>query len=221
MLNVWKYEHLSENLASIGHLFKLCSLCENMSIWMKINFHWSFVWNMLNVWKYGHLIENLTFIGYLCKICSMCENMVIWVKIWLSLVICVKYAQCVKMWPIDALCSISEALYSVSDGHYWKWIVFYLWWKKKGDALYGGVSHIWSKWAHTLSRHISHIKYMWDTLWGYISLLLPWTKMIINRIFSSRSSLHLLHHAHGHTCAHMYYWHAVQTKEGSVGAVSY
>jgi hypothetical protein len=35
---------------------------------------------------------------WLCKICSMCENMIIYVKIWLSIDICVKYAQCVKIW---------------------------------------------------------------------------------------------------------------------------
>jgi hypothetical protein len=36
---------------------------------------------------------------WLCKICSMCENMTICVKIWLSMDICVKYAQHVKIWP--------------------------------------------------------------------------------------------------------------------------
>jgi hypothetical protein len=45
----------------------------------------------------------LTFIGYLCEICSMYENMVIRVKIQPSLDICVKYAQCVKIWPFDVL----------------------------------------------------------------------------------------------------------------------
>jgi hypothetical protein len=54
---------------------------------------------MLNVWKYDHLCKKLIFIGYLCEICSMCENMAISVKIWLSLDICVKYAQYVKIWP--------------------------------------------------------------------------------------------------------------------------
>jgi hypothetical protein len=53
---------------------------------------------MLIVSKYGHLCRNLTFIGYLCEICSMSENMVICVEIRLSLDICVKYAQCVKIW---------------------------------------------------------------------------------------------------------------------------
>jgi hypothetical protein len=40
---------------------------------------------------------------WLCKICSMCENMAIYVKIWLSLDICVKYAQCMKIWPFGVL----------------------------------------------------------------------------------------------------------------------
>jgi hypothetical protein len=35
---------------------------------------------------------------WLCNICSMCENMVSCVKKWLSSDICVKYAQCVKIW---------------------------------------------------------------------------------------------------------------------------
>jgi hypothetical protein len=59
---------------------------------------------MLNVCKYGHLCENLTFIGHLCEICSMCENMAI----------------CCLGSVSDALCVVSEALYSVSDGHYTK-----------------------------------------------------------------------------------------------------
>jgi hypothetical protein len=36
----------------------------------------------------------------------MCENMII----------CVKYAKCVKIWPFDTLCSVSEVLCSFSDG---------------------------------------------------------------------------------------------------------
>jgi hypothetical protein len=81
-------------------LCKICSMCENMAIcvkiWLSLNicvkyaqcvkiwpfvrkfdFHWIFVWNMLNVWKYDNLCATLTFIGYLCEICSMCENMVV------------------------------------------------------------------------------------------------------------------------------------------------
>jgi hypothetical protein len=57
------------------------------------------MWNILNVWEYGHLCENLTFIVYLCEIWSMCENIAICVKIWLSLVIYVKYTQCVRIRP--------------------------------------------------------------------------------------------------------------------------
>jgi hypothetical protein len=36
---------------------------------------------------------------WLCKICSMYENMTICMNFWLSMDICVKYAQCVKIWP--------------------------------------------------------------------------------------------------------------------------
>jgi hypothetical protein len=45
----------------------------------------------------------LTFIGYLCEICLMFQNMAICVKMLLLLDICVKYAQCVKIWPFDVL----------------------------------------------------------------------------------------------------------------------
>jgi hypothetical protein len=105
---------------------KICSMCENMiscvkiwlsmdicvkyaqcvKIWLfvlKFDFQWIFVWNMLIVWKYYHLRKKLTFIGYLCEICSMFENMAICVKMWILLDICVKYAQCVKIWPLDVL----------------------------------------------------------------------------------------------------------------------
>jgi hypothetical protein len=43
---------------------------------------------------------------WLCKICSMCENMVICVKIWLSIDICVKYDQYVKIWPLCFWCPV-------------------------------------------------------------------------------------------------------------------
>jgi hypothetical protein len=109
-------------------LYKICSMCENMTICMKIwlsmdicakyaqclkiclfvwkcDFYWIFVWNMLNVWKYGHLCENVTFIGYLCEICSMCENMIIWCLGSVSEV-CVVF---------DVLCSISDGRYTESD----------------------------------------------------------------------------------------------------------
>jgi hypothetical protein len=56
---------------------------------------------MLNVWKYDHLCEILTFNGYLCEICSVFENMTICVKMWFLLDICVRYAQCVKIWQFD------------------------------------------------------------------------------------------------------------------------
>jgi hypothetical protein len=92
-------------------LCKICSICENMTICVKIwpfvwkfDFYWIFVWNMFNVWKYGHLCENVTFIGYLCEICLMCENMSIYVKIWLLLNIWVKYAQCLKIWSFVWKC---------------------------------------------------------------------------------------------------------------------
>jgi hypothetical protein len=97
MLNVWKYGYLSEKSTFIGYLCEICSM-----------------------WKYGYLSKNLTFIGYLSEICSICENMTIWVKIWISLVICVKYAKCAKIWSFDALCSITEAFCSVSDKPYTK-----------------------------------------------------------------------------------------------------
>jgi hypothetical protein len=58
---------------------------------------------MLNMWKYDYLCEKLTFNGYLCEICSKCKNMTICVKMWLLLDICVKYAQCLKIWPFDVL----------------------------------------------------------------------------------------------------------------------
>jgi hypothetical protein len=89
----------------------------------KFDFHWSFVWNILNVWKYYHLSKKLTFIDHLCEISSMCANMVIWVKILFSLVICVKYHQCVKIWSFEwkfdsVLCSVSyvKCWESVSHG---------------------------------------------------------------------------------------------------------
>jgi hypothetical protein len=98
---------------------EICSMCENMTIcvkiWLlldicvkyaqcvkiwplvwKIDFHWIFVWSMLNVWKCGYLCENVTFIWYLYEICSMCKNMFIW-----------------------CLGSLSEVC-AVSDGHYTK-----------------------------------------------------------------------------------------------------
>jgi hypothetical protein len=84
-------------------LSKICSMCENMTICVKMYFQWIFVWNMLNVWKYDHLCENLTFIGYLCEMCSTFQNMAICVKMWLLLDICVKYAQRVKIWSFDVL----------------------------------------------------------------------------------------------------------------------
>jgi hypothetical protein len=65
------------------------------------------VCNMLNVGKYGHLCENLTFIGYLCAICSMCENMK-----------CVPFD--VYLGFVSKVCTVSEALCSVCDGHYTK-----------------------------------------------------------------------------------------------------
>jgi hypothetical protein len=43
---------------------------------------------------------------WLCKICSMCENMVICVKIWLSIDICVKYDQYVKIWLLCFWCPV-------------------------------------------------------------------------------------------------------------------
>jgi hypothetical protein len=98
------------------------------------------VWNILNVWKYGHLSENLTFIGHLCEISSMCK----------------KYGH------FDALCF-------VSDGNYWIWLVFCLWWKNKGDTRYGCVSHIWSKGRCTLSRHVSHLKQIQDARYEGVS----------------------------------------------------
>jgi hypothetical protein len=51
--------------------------------------------------KLCSMCKNLTSIGYLCEIFSMCENMAVWVKNWFSLDICVKYAQCVKIWPFE------------------------------------------------------------------------------------------------------------------------
>jgi hypothetical protein len=185
MFNLWKYDQLSEKWTFIRYLCEICSMCENIVIWVKIwlsldiyvkyahcvkislfewnfDFHWIFVWNMLNVWKYSNLSKNLTFIEYLCEICSMCKNIAIWVKIWLSLFICVKYAQYMKIWPFDSLCfvsqtlcSISEDLCSISDGHYWIWHLFCLWWKQKGDTCYNDESCIWSKGRHTLSRRLA------------------------------------------------------------------
>jgi hypothetical protein len=80
-------------------LCKTSSMCKNMTICVKLDFHWIFVWNMINVWKYGHLCEKLTFIGYLCEICSKCDNMAIWCLGSIS----------------HALCAVSEALYLASE----------------------------------------------------------------------------------------------------------
>jgi hypothetical protein len=115
----------------------------SLNVW-KFDFHWTFVWNMLNVWKYGHLSENLSFIGYLCKICLMYKNKAIWVKIWLSLVIYVKHAKCVKIWPFDVLCSASEVLCSVSNEHY----------TKSGNCS----DSDGRKGRRALSRRVSHLK---------------------------------------------------------------
>jgi hypothetical protein len=107
-------------------LCKICSMCDNMTICVKIwlsmdiylkyaqcvkiwpfvwkfDFYWIFEWNMLNVSKYGNLCENVTFIGYLCEICSMCENMAFW---------------CLD--SISEVCVVSKVLCSVSDGYHTK-----------------------------------------------------------------------------------------------------
>jgi hypothetical protein len=42
MLNVWKYDHLCENLTFIRYLCEICSMCENMTICVKI-------WHSLNI----------------------------------------------------------------------------------------------------------------------------------------------------------------------------
>jgi hypothetical protein len=80
-------------------LCKICSVCENMTICVKNNFVWIFVWNMLNVWKFDHLCENLTFIGYLCEIYSMCENMVICVKKLTSIGYLCDICSMCEIWP--------------------------------------------------------------------------------------------------------------------------
>jgi hypothetical protein len=101
-------------------LSKICSMCENMTIWVKIWFHWIFVWNMFNVWKYDHLCEYLAFIWYLCEICSMCENMAIW---------------CLN--SVSKVCAVSKALCSVFDGHYTEsGNVFSFWWRKRETRSY-------------------------------------------------------------------------------------
>jgi hypothetical protein len=33
MFNVWKYDHLCENVTFIGYLCEICSMCDNMAIW--------------------------------------------------------------------------------------------------------------------------------------------------------------------------------------------
>jgi hypothetical protein len=83
------------------------------SIWWDSFFHhlddqaknaigqWSSVHAQRPLWKIQELKKSRPqrkVAKWFYKICSMCENMTICVKIWLSLDICVKYAQCVKIW---------------------------------------------------------------------------------------------------------------------------
>jgi hypothetical protein len=132
ILNVWKYDHLCKNLSFIGYLCEICSICENF------DFHWIFVWNMLNVWKYGHLCKNLTFIGYLCEIYSMCENMAIWC-----------------LGSISDVCAVSEALCSVSNGHYTEPDNCSISGEEKGrHALITCVSYLRKRETHNMWAHL-------------------------------------------------------------------
>jgi hypothetical protein len=132
---------------------------------------------MLNMWKYDHLCENLIFIGYLCEICLMYGNMAICVKIWLLLNICVKYAQCVIIWPFDILvlflkCAVSEALCLVFNGHY----------TGSANCLVSDKE----KERHALTMRISHLRQRETHIMGMHLFLLNCAKKSINRIFSMR-----------------------------------
>jgi hypothetical protein len=73
---------------------------------------------------------------------SMFENMAICVKILLSLDICVKYAQCVKIWLFLKCVQFPKVLCSVSG-------------EAKGRRTYRmDVLHL-SKWRHTLWRRVA------------------------------------------------------------------
>jgi hypothetical protein len=142
-----------------------------------------FVWNMLNAWKYDHLCEKFEFQWYLCKICSMCENKTICVKMWLLLDICMKYAQCVKIYPFDVLVLFLKCVqflkYCVQflRDTILNLIIVQFLMKKKGDAHYEGAS------VSPMSIKGRHV------LWVHISLLPNSTKKVVNRIFSIRYSL--------------------------------
>jgi hypothetical protein len=107
----------------------------------------------------------------------MRENMGIWVKMWLSLVICVKYSQCVKIWLFE-----------------WKYAHF----SEHMDITEFGI-------CFSLSRCVSHLEQSDAHIRGeHISLLLSCTKNIINRIVSTGPSFRPQPCASGHTRAQVY-----------------
>jgi hypothetical protein len=98
----------------------------------------------------------MTFIGHLCGICSMCETMVIW---------CLGFVS-------EALCAVSEALWSISDEHYTKSSNCLVSDEEKGrHTLTTCILHL--KKGETLSKCASPIRGKGRrTLWGCVSILL-------------------------------------------------
>jgi hypothetical protein len=77
MLNVWKYDHLCENLTFIGYLCEICLMCENMTICVKI---WLSLDNCVKyaqcvkiwpfVWKFGFHLIFVSNHGCFLSVCS-------------------------------------------------------------------------------------------------------------------------------------------------------
>jgi hypothetical protein len=206
-----------------GIFCEISSMCENMIIWVKIwlslvicvkyaqcvkiwpfvwkfDFHWIFVWNMLNVWKYGHLSENLIFIGYLCEICSICENMAIWLKNWLSLDICVKCAQCVKIWSFDVLVLFLKTCVQFLMNIILNMANIQFPMKKKETC--SKYARLTSEEKETCVTYILYRRKIETRVMGTCLPLLNYTQKNINRIFSTRSSLRQHENGCLNTCTH-------------------
>jgi hypothetical protein len=56
MLNVWKHDHLCENLTFIGYLYEICSMCENMTICVKI---WLSFYIRVKIWLFLNCVQLL------------------------------------------------------------------------------------------------------------------------------------------------------------------